>query len=303
MQPYQKNSSTSILPSSTASGALTSLYRYLPPWAPAKAGRKAQVMRRSDSSLFMAGSLLFLDFDQAGVDSVLRQRLAYLVDLVHLLVRPQAHPVPRALVRQVGRLDARLEAENREARLLVVGVGRVLERPRLDEINVLRRILLTGRLALRRLEAIAQLLLRHRLLGPGQDLIEVELRLLRAAGGRRGGALRGQAGDRRRLAGRHRLLVLRLRHRERHRRAVQVERHPDRDRDADQQADEDAEHEAALRALARRGHVPGSGHHIFSGALTPSSDRPLASVWRTAAHSASRAARSASSSTRMRSAL
>ena len=43
--------------------------------------------------------------------------------------------------------------------------------------------------------------------------------------------------------------------------------------------------------------------YIFSGALTPMSDSPLASVWRTAAQSASRAVRSASSSTRMRSAL
>ena len=43
--------------------------------------------------------------------------------------------------------------------------------------------------------------------------------------------------------------------------------------------------------------------YIFSGALTPMSDSPLASVWRTAAHSASRAVRNASSSTRMRSAL
>ena len=42
--------------------------------------------------------------------------------------------------------------------------------------------------------------------------------------------------------------------------------------------------------------------YIFSGALTPRSDSPLASVCRAAAHSASRAAR-ASSSTRMRSAL
>src|SRR5206468_8117423 len=118
--------------------------------------------------------LLLLYLDQARVDAVLRQRLAHPVDLVDLGIGAEAHPVPGALVGQVGRLHARLEAEDREPRLLVVGIGGVLERARLDEINVLRAFLLTAR----RPRTFTQLLFRDRLLLPGQVLVEVELGLL-----------------------------------------------------------------------------------------------------------------------------
>src|SRR6185503_21049223 len=108
------------------------------------------------------------------------------------------HAVPGALVGQVGRLDARLEAEDRQARLLVVRVGRVLERAGLDEINVLGDFLLTGGGAARGAQALAQLAVGDRFFRARQDLVEVELRLLGGGGGR-GRGLR-QAGDRRRLA-------------------------------------------------------------------------------------------------------
>src|SRR5262245_5881843 len=109
---------------------------------------------------------LLLYLHQAGVDVVLRQRLAGTVDLVELVVRPQAHAVPGPLVGEVRRLDARLEAEDREPGLLVVGVRRVLKRARLDEINVLRGILLTAP----GLHPLAQLFFGDRLLLPGEDL-------------------------------------------------------------------------------------------------------------------------------------
>src|SRR6185503_11104713 len=78
---------------------------------------------------------LLLDLHQAGVDVVLRQRLADAVDLVELVVRTKAHAVPGPLVGEVRRLDARLEAEDRQPGLLVVCIRRVLKRARLDEIN------------------------------------------------------------------------------------------------------------------------------------------------------------------------
>src|SRR6266850_2526554 len=123
--------------------------------------------------------LRLLDLHEARLDAVLRQGLAHPVQLFQPRVRPHAHAVPGALVGQVRRLDARLEAEDRQPRLLVVGVGGVLERARLYEINVLRAFLLTARLP----RALTQLLLRYRLLLPREDLVEVEFRLLR--GGRR----------------------------------------------------------------------------------------------------------------------
>src|SRR6185295_5765356 len=165
------------------------------PCARARPGRARKAASAIARTLFMA-LLRLLDLYQVRLDAVLRQRLADAVDLVQLLIRSHAHAIPGALVREVGRLDARLEAEDRQARLLVVGVGRVLERPGLDEINVLGDFLLTAAVGA---QPLAQLALGHRLLGAGQDLVEVELRLLRRVDGR-GGGLR-QAGDRRRLAG------------------------------------------------------------------------------------------------------
>src|SRR6185503_888448 len=191
--------------------------------------RRAARGREQPTGCGVSGSLLVLYLDQVGLDSVLSQRLAHLVDFLDLAIRPHPHPVPGPLVGEVRRLHARLEAEDREARLLVVGVGRVLERAGLDEINVLRAFLLTGAalgggalLAL----ALAQFLVAHRLFRARQDAVEVELRLLRRAARRRtgrGAALR-QAGDRRRLGrGAVLLRLLRLRRHERDRRAVEVE--------------------------------------------------------------------------------
>src|SRR6185503_5440609 len=125
----------------------------------------------------------------------------------------------------------RLETQDREARLLVVGVGRVLERTRLDEINVFRAFLLTAAAALGggALLALAlfQLLVAHRLFRARQNAVEVEFRLFRGGaclGARRGASLR-QPGDRRRLGrGAVLLRLLRLRGHERDRRAIQVER-------------------------------------------------------------------------------
>ncbi len=145
--------------------------------------------------------------------------------------------------------------------------------------------------------ARADFLLGHRLFRAGQDAVEVEFRLLDRGGLRRtrAAALR-QAGDRRALlaVGAVLLGLGRLGGHERDRRAVQVERDAERHREAEQHPYAHAREEIAAFSFA---------HHIFSGALTPISDSPLASVWRTAAQSASRAVRSASSSTRMRSAL
>ena len=51
------------------------------------------------------------DFDQRGFDSVLRQSLAQAIYFIHLAVRPDAHPVPRAFFGQSDRFHARLHAE------------------------------------------------------------------------------------------------------------------------------------------------------------------------------------------------
>src|SRR5438874_11517861 len=132
MQPYQKNSATSILPcASIGCGGSTSV-KLERGCAIDANGAAASAARRLRRSGFMS-LMLLLDLDQARVDAVLRQRLPDAVDVLDLRVRPHAHPVPGALVGQVRRLDARLEAEDRQARLLVVGVGGVLERARLDE--------------------------------------------------------------------------------------------------------------------------------------------------------------------------
>src|ERR1041385_4045552 len=89
---------------------------------------------------------------------------------------------------------------------------------------------------------------------------------------------------------------------ERRRRLVEVEGDGERHCQTKHDADSHADDETAAGAFARaRGSCLCA--HIFSGALTPISDSPLASVWRTAAQSARRATRSSSSSTRMRSAL
>src|SRR6185295_9048940 len=215
------------------------------PCARARPGRARKAASAIARTLFMV-LLRLLDLHQVRLDAVLRQRLADAVDLVELLVRPHAYAIPGALVRQVGGLDARLEAEDREARLLVVGVGRVLERPGLYEINVLRHFLLTG--GARGAQPLAQLALANRLFRAGQNLVEVELWFLRRRRGR-GGALR-QAGDGRRLAG----VLLRglgFGGDERHRRAIEVESDPQRNREADHHAGEEAEQKAACRALAR----------------------------------------------------
>src|SRR5688500_18129745 len=127
---------------------------------------------------------MILYLDHVGVDTALREHLALLFELLQLGVRSHPHAVPRPLVGEDGRLDARLEAEDREPRLLVVGVRGVLERARLDEINVLRGFLLTGGAALLA-QALADLLLAHRLLGARAGAVEVELRSLRLRRGDR----------------------------------------------------------------------------------------------------------------------
>src|SRR3990172_1520770 len=288
---------TSILPFvSTGCGGLSSL-NCGRGWARATGasakGASASTAARRRRAWFMSVRPLacgIADLDQARVDSVLRESLAHAVDLVHLAVRSQAHPVPGAFVGQARRLHARLEAEDGELRLLVVRVGRVLERARLEEVNVPDRFLLTARGAAK---LLLQLALRDRLLLPRQDLVEVEFRLLGCLWGL-GAALRG-AGDRRRLRRSVLLGGLWLRGGERDRRLVDVERDRERDAQAEQQADEHPEQKPAAGVAARRGgHSGGSRHHIFSGAPTPRSARPFASVWRTAAHSARRAARSPS---------
>src|SRR5262249_62392683 len=109
---------------------------------------------------------------------------------------PGPDAIPGALVGGVPGLDARLITQDGRARFLVVAFRRVLERPRLYEINVLRALLLT---ALRLARALAQLLLADRLLLPGEDLVEIELGLLGDRQRGRGRTLR-QPGDGRGLA-------------------------------------------------------------------------------------------------------
>src|SRR2546426_4031629 len=155
----------------------STLFPYTTLFRSAAQGQLLQPGRgESDSCL-----LRLLNLHEAGVDSVLRQHLAHAVDLFKLGVRPHAYPVPGSLVGQIGGLDARIEAEDREPRLLVVGLGRILERARLDEITLLGLEKLTFR---RGAGALAQLLLAHRLLPPGQGLVEVELRPLGPGGTR-----------------------------------------------------------------------------------------------------------------------
>src|SRR2546430_11933339 len=94
-----------------------------------------------------------------------------------------------------------------------------------SEITLVGLELLTFR---RGAGALAQLLLAHRLLLAGQDLVEVELRLL-GRGGRR--ALR-QPGDRPRLRRSVLFSLLGLGGNERHRALVQVESDDERDTEA-----------------------------------------------------------------------
>src|SRR5262249_17766284 len=149
-------------------------------------------------------------------------------------------------------------------------------------IDLLRGFLLARRRGARLAHLLAQLALAHRLFLPGEDPVEVELRFLRRCRGVR--RVLRQAGDGRVLARRRRFLLgrLRLRGGERDRRLVQVERDAERDHEAEGDAGEEAEQKTTARALARAGGGSRSGHHIFSGALTPRSASPLASVWRTA---------------------
>src|SRR5512146_3198418 len=69
-----------------------------------------------------------LHFDHAGGDSVLGQRLSHPVDVVMFCIWTDPHAVPGPLVGPRRRLHARIDAENGELRLLVVGFGGVLER-------------------------------------------------------------------------------------------------------------------------------------------------------------------------------
>jgi hypothetical protein len=94
--------------------------------------------------------------------------LAYLLISSTFLYGPRP-PIPGALVGKVRRLDARLEAEDRErAFWLSASEGSGTSPP--DEINVLGGFLLTRRLALGGAQALARLLLGYRLLAPGRIL-------------------------------------------------------------------------------------------------------------------------------------
>src|SRR5262245_2079963 len=108
--------------------------------AAAAAARK----RRRIMKAPWAGSIL--DSDQRGVDSVLGEGRPDAIDFIQLCKRAEANPVPDSPVGQVRRLHARDQPGEREARLQVVGVGRVLERAGLDEIEILGRTRLVGRL-------------------------------------------------------------------------------------------------------------------------------------------------------------
>src|SRR6185312_11934909 len=150
----------------------------------------------------------------------------------------------------------------------------------------------------------------------GKDLVELEARTLALRGRLVVGArarrrlrawLRGflRHGILHRAHARERLDLPVLLH-ERVGEAVEPQRDREGDHDAEQEPDDHAEQqrmaEPACTARRRRVLVV-LGHHILSGALTPSTARPLASTCRVAATSASRACFNASSSTRKRSAL
>src|SRR6266496_3362442 len=94
-----------------------------------QAGKNAQQTKNHWASPWSADSIRgdIGDSDQRRVHSVLRQLLPDAVDLVDTGVRPEPHSIPDALFGEIGRLDVRFQAHQRNSCLEVVRIGRVLE--------------------------------------------------------------------------------------------------------------------------------------------------------------------------------
>src|SRR5215510_6305225 len=124
---------------------------------------------RAESIRGRIGDLYERDFD-----AVLRQLLPDTVNIVDAGIGSEPHPVPYALAGDIGRLDVRLHAHQRQLRLEVVRVGGVRERTHLEKIAILGRAGLGRRL----LGRFAHLALGDLLLLAWKDPVEIESRLV-----------------------------------------------------------------------------------------------------------------------------
>src|SRR2546427_11413813 len=140
-----------------------------------QAGKDAQQTKNHGAPPWGADSILgdFGDSDKRRVHSVLRQLLPDTVDLVHAGVGPEPDSIPHAFFGEIGRLDARFQAHQRQPCLEVVRIGRVLERAGLKEIAVLGCAGLAGLLG-----RLPHLAFGDRLLFSGEDPVEIEARLV-----------------------------------------------------------------------------------------------------------------------------